>query len=136
MSLDSVRRALGGKARVLFPIASLALTALILTGPLFGGVLAFLHEAAFARFCLFWCLGACIVLAMSWRRLRPSVAASISVAACILVSAAYHFVCDYAAGLAVGAAAFFFSCLSGAILGALAGTWLIYVVMYSGNGKW
>ena len=136
MNIDSVRRALGGKARVVFPIAVLALTTLILVSPLIGGALAFLHEAAFARFCLFWCLGACVVLATSWRPLRPSVVASISTAACILVSAAFYFVYDHVVGLAVGLAAFFFSCLSGAILGALAGTWLIYAVMYSGGGRW
>lgn len=136
MDIDSMRRALRGKARVAFPIVSLALTAFILVSPCIEGPLAFLHEAAFARFCLFWCLGACVVLATSWRPLRPSVVASISTAACILVSVAFYFVYDHVVGLAVGLAAFFFSCLSGAILGALAGTWLIYAVVYAGGGRW
>ncbi len=136
MDIDSVRRALRGKARVVFPIVSLALTALILVSPCIEGPLAFLHEAAFARFCLFWGLGVCIVLATSWRPLRPSVVASISTATCILVSVAFYFVYDHVVGLAVGLAAFFFSCLSGAILGALAGTWLIYAVVYAGGGRW
>ena len=129
MSIDSTRRALRGKGRVVFPIASIVLTALIVASPFFTGLLAF------ARFCLFWCLGVCIVLATSARPLRPSVVASISTAISIVVAVTLYFVHDHVIGMPTGIAAFFFSCLSGAILGALAGTWIIYVLIYAGGSR-
>ena len=135
VSIDSTRRALRGKGRVVFPIASIVLTALIVASPFFTGLLAFLHEKAFARFCLFWCLGVCIVLATSARPLRPSVVASISTAISIVVAVTLYFVYDHVIGMPTGIAAFFFSCLSGAILGALAGTWIIYVLIYAGGNR-
>ena len=115
-----MRRVLRGKARVAFPIASVLIAILIVASPFMGGPLAFLHELAFARFCMFWCLGVCIVLTTSARPLRPAVVASISTAI---------------SDIAIGIAPFFFSCLSGAILGALAGTWLIYALIYAGNNR-
>ena len=119
----------------MFPVASILLTALIIASPFFTGPLAFLHEMAFARFCLFWCLGVCIVLATSARPLRPSVVASISTAISIVVSVTLYFVHDQVIGMPTGIAAFFFSCLSGAILGALAGTWIIYALIYAGGNR-
>lgn len=135
MSIDSVRRVLRGKARVAFPIASILIVVLIVVSPLLGGPLAFLHELAFARFCMFWCLGVCIVLATSARPLRPAVVASISTAISIVVAVVLYFVYERVTDLAIGIAPFFFSCLSGAILGALAGTWLIYALVYAGNSR-
>lgn len=133
MSIDSFRRALRGKARAAFPIASALLGALIIASPFFTGPLAFLHEMAFARFCLFWCLGVCVVLATSAHAWRPAVVASMSTAISIVVSVVLYFMYDHVLGAVSGIAAFFFSCLSGAILGALAGTWLIYALIYAGR---
>ena len=135
MSIDSVRRVLRGKARVAFPIASVLIAILIVASPFMGGPLAFLRELAFARFCMFWCLGVCIVLTTSARPLRPAVVASISTAISIVVSVVLYFVYERVSDIAIGIAPFFFSCLSGAILGALAGTWLIYALIYAGNNR-
>ena len=87
-----MRRVLRGKARVAFPIASVLIAILIVASPFMGGPLAFLHELAFARFCMFWCLGVCIVLATSARPLRPAVVASISTVISIVVSVVLYFV--------------------------------------------
>lgn len=135
MSIDTLSRALRSMARIVFPAASVLIAALIVASPLIGGCLAFLHEAAFARFCMFWALGVCIVLATSYRPLRPSVVASVSMALCIAVTVVFYFVYDLVLGMPVGLAAFFFSCLSGAILGALAGTWIIYALIYAGGSR-
>ena len=130
-----MRRVLRGKARVAFPSASVLIAILIVASPFMGGPLAFLHELAFARFCMFWCLGVCIVLATSARPLRPAVVASISTVISIVVSVVLYFVYERVSDIAIGVAPFFFSCLSGAILGALAGTWLIYALVYAGNNR-
>ena len=130
-----MRRVLRGKARVAFPIASVLIAILIVASPFMGGPLAFLHELAFARFCMFWCLGVCIVLTTSAHPLRPAVVASISTAISIVVSVVLYFVYERVSDIAIGIAPFFFSCQSGAILGALAGTWLIYALVYAGSNR-
>ena len=83
-----MRRVLRGKARVAFPIASVLIAILIVASPFMGGPLAFLHELAFARFCMFWCLGVCIVLTTSARPLRPAVVALIAGAGLSMLLAA------------------------------------------------
>ena len=75
------------------------------------------------------------MLATSARPLRPAVVASISTVISIMVSVVLYFVYERVSDIAIGVAPFFFSCLSGAILGALAGTWLIYALVYAGNNR-
>lgn len=120
-------------AHVVFPVLGLLIIALILTSPLFGEPLRLLCENAFTRFCMFWCLAVCAVLSYANRMVRPSTVAIIATAVSVVIVAAFYYI--YVSVLGVpDFSAFFFSCLSGAILGALAGTWLIYVMeVYAGK---
>jgi hypothetical protein len=106
----------------------LLVAVVILTSPLYGGVLAVLCRNAFARFCMFWILSVCMVLSYPTRVMRPSfVAVSASVVA-LVVGVGFYFVYTSVLGVPSDAPDLFLSCLAGAILGALAGTWLIYVL--------
>lgn len=126
MRHENLWHTLRDKAHIIFPILSLCAIAVILTSPFYGDPFQFLCRNAFARFCMFWCLAVFSVLSYANRYVRPSTVAVISTAVAIVVGAAFYFVQLKATG-APDLSAFFLSCLSGAILGALAGTWLIYV---------
>lgn len=115
------------KAHVIFPVLGALMVALILASPLLSGPLAFLSSNAFARFCMFWCLALFAVLSFANRAVRPSTVATISTAIAVVVGGVFYLVCSACAG-APDLSSFLLSCLSGAILGALAGTWLIYVL--------
>lgn len=121
------------KAHVVFPVLGLVVTAVILTSPLYDPPLRALCENAFARFCMFWCLAVFEVLSYANRMVRPSFVAAIAAAVAVVIGAAFYYV--YCGVLGVpDFSSFFFSCLSGAVLGALAGTWLIYVLeVYAGK---
>lgn len=76
---------------------------------------------------MFWCLAVFTVLSFANRLIRPSTVAIAATVVAVAVGALFVVVC-----VNVGIDAFSISdgllaCLSGAILGALAGTWLIYV---------
>lgn len=115
------------RAHVVFPTAAVLIAALILTCPLYGAPLAFLATNSFANFCMFWCLAVCIVLSFANRNTRPSTIAIVSTAAAVVVGFAFYTVYVNALG-EPDLSNLLLSCLSGAILGALAGTWLIYVL--------
>lgn len=125
---------LRGKAHIVFPILTLCAIAVILTSPFYGEPFRFLCTNAFARFCMFWCLAVFSVLSYANRYVRPSTVAIISTAVAVVIGAAFYFVQLKALG-APDASAFFLSCISGAILGALAGTWLIYVLEVYVGGR-
>lgn len=104
-----------------------ATVALILTSPFYSQPLAFLHENAFARFCMFWCLAVFSVLSFANRPTRPSTVAILATAISAVVVIAFYLGCAHLID-GMDISEFYLSCLSGAILGALAGTWLIYVL--------
>lgn len=121
------------KAHVLFPVLGLVVISVILTSPLYDPPLRVLCENAFARFCMFWCLAVFEVLSYANRMTRPSVVAIIATAVAVVIGTAFYYVCCSVLG-APDLSSFFFSCLSGSVLGALAGTWLIYVLeVYAGK---
>ena len=103
------------------------ITVLILTCPLYGGPLSFLATNSFANFCMFWCFAVCIVLSFANRRTRPSTIAIVSTATAVVMGVAFYFVYVNVLG-EPDLSNLLLACLSGAILGALAGTWLIYVL--------
>lgn len=115
------------KARTLFPILSLCFVALILTCPLYHGPLSFLSRNSFAQFCMFWCLAVCTVLAFANRPDRPSKVAMVATGVALITGLLFFFVCRLV-GLEPSVSTELLACLSGAILGALAGTWLVYVL--------
>lgn len=136
MGITQVWHKLRGKAHIIFPIVSLVLTALILASPFMGGPLAFMHQMEFMRFCMFWCLAVCIVLATCGSPRRPSLVATVSTLISVAVTVVLYLVYGSVLGQPSGVGPFFFSCLSGSILGALAGTWFIYVLeVYVGGRK-
>lgn len=116
-----------GRAHVIFPVAGVLLAALILTSPLHTSALVFLCTNSFARFCMFWCLAVCTVLSFSNRLVRPAKVAVIATAVAVVVGAAFFAIYVNVLGKP-DVSTFFLSCLSGAVLGALAGTWLVYVL--------
>ena len=116
-----------GRAHVIFPVAGVLLAALIITSPLYTSALMFLCTNSFARFCMFWCLAVCTVLSFVNRLVRPAKVAVIATAVAVVVGAAFFAIYVSALGNP-DVSTFFLSCLSGAVLGALAGTWLIYVL--------
>ncbi len=116
-----------GRAHIIFPVLGALCMALILTSPLYDAPLSFLCENAFARFCMFWCLAVCAVLSFANRLIRPSKVAIIATAVGVVVVGAFYAVYVNVLGRP-DVSTFVLSCLSGAILGALAGTWLIYVL--------
>lgn len=121
------------KAHVVFPVLALLDVALILTSPLYSGVPALLCGSAFSKFCMFWCFGACVVLSFANRRTRPAAVATLAALVAVAVGVAFYLVSSAVLGQP-DFGRFFFSCLSGAILGALAGTWLMYVMeVYAGR---
>lgn len=120
-------RTVRGRAHVIFPVLAVAVVALVLTSPFYGGPLSFLSSNAFARFCMFWCLGASTVLSFANRNPRPSVVAAMAVAIALVVCAAFCLIYVGVFG-DLDLSTFVLSCLAGAILGSLAGTWLIYVL--------
>ena len=115
------------KAHVISPTLAVLIAALILTCPLYSWPLSFLATNAFADFCMFWCFAVRIVLSFANRRTRPSTIAIVSTAAALVVGVAFYFVYVSVLG-EPDLSNLLFACLSGAILSALAGTWLIYVL--------
>ena len=127
MKREEVWRRVRGRAHAIFPLLGMLLVGLILTSPLYPGVLALLCQNAFARFCMFWCLAACVVLSFANKYMRPSTVAIIATGIAAVVFAPFYYIYLTILG-APEFSAFLLSCLAGAILGALAGTWLIYVL--------
>ena len=108
---------------------------LILTCPLYASPMSFLCENAFARFCMFWCLAIFTVLSFANRLIRPSTVAIVATAVAIVVGALFAVVCGAVPGMEFDVTDGLLACLSGAILGALAGTWLIYAFeVYARHG--
>ncbi len=103
------------------------MVALILTSPLYNGPLSFLSKNAFAQFCMFWCLAVCTVLSFANRPMRPSKVALVATGVALITGVVFFAVCQ-AVGMQPSATTELLACLSGAILGALAGTWLVYVL--------
>lgn len=116
-----------GRAHAIFPFLGVVMVALILTSPLYPNILQFVCQNAFARFCLFWCLAVCVVLSFANKYTRPSTVAIISTAIAAVIFAAFYCIYYFVLG-APEFSTFLLSCLAGAILGALAGNWLIYVL--------
>lgn len=116
------------KAHVIFPVLGACVVAIVLASPLYPEPFAFVCRNAFARFCLFWCLAVCAVLSFANRLMRPSVVAFIATAAAVAVGAGFCVLFAAVAPEAFVISDVLFSCLAGAILGALAGTWLVYVL--------
>ena len=112
----------------MFPILGVLMVVLILTSPLFGWPFAFLSENAFARFCMFWCLAVCSVLSFANKYMRPATVAIIATGLSLVVAAAFYLIYQGFHGIPTDLSTFLLSCLAGGILGALAGTWLIYVL--------
>lgn len=122
------------KAHVVFPALALLDVALILTSPLYSGLPALLCGGAFSKFCMFWCLGVFVVLSFANRRRRPAAVACLAAVVAVVVGLAFYLVSCLVLGQP-DFPRFFFACLSGAILGALAGTWFMYVMeVYVGRG--
>ncbi len=119
--------AVRNRARIIFPILGLCVAAVILTSPLYNGPLSFLSTNALAQFCMFWCLSVCTVLSFANRPIRPSTVALMATGVALVTGVLFFVVCQ-TVGLQPSASAELLSCLSGAILGALAGTWLVYVL--------
>ena len=127
MKREDVWRTVRSRAHAIFPLLGVVMVALILTSPLYPDMLQFLCQNAFARFCMFWCLAVCVVLSFANKYMRPSTVAIISTAIAAVVVAAFYFIYLNILGTPEFST-FLLSCLAGAILGALAGTWLIYVL--------
>lgn len=127
MKTKDLWRTIRRKAHIIFPILAACVTLLILTSPLYAPPLAFLCENAFARFCMFWCLAVFTVLSFANRLIRPSTVAIAATVVAVAVGALFAVVCANAGIDAFSISDGLLACLSGAILGALAGTWLIYV---------
>lgn len=116
------------RAHILFPILSTCMVVLILTSLFYIEPFALLYRNAFARFCMFWLLAVFTVLAFSNRVIRPSTVAIAATAIAIVVGAAFCLIFAAVAPALFNFSDVLLSCLAGAILGALAGTWLIYVL--------
>jgi hypothetical protein len=116
------------KAHILFPALTVLVAAVILTSPLYKGPLGILCRNDFARFCMFWCLAVTMVLSWVNRHVRPATVATAASAAALVVGVAFYGTYSLVLGAPSDAPDMFLSCLSGAILGALAGTWLIYAL--------
>ena len=115
------------KAHIIFPCLGGLAVVLILTSPLFPAPLQFLSDNAFARFCMFWCFAVFAVLSFANKYMRPQAVALFVTVGAIIVAAGFCAIYSAIRG-GIDMSPFLFSCLSGAILGALAGTWLIYVL--------
>lgn len=117
---------LRSRAHIVFPLLTLGVALLILTCPLYAPPLTFLCQNAFARFCMFWCLAVFTVLSFANRLIRPSTVAIVATVVAIVVGALFAVVCTQVPTMTFNISDGLLACLSGAILGALAGTWLIY----------
>lgn len=115
------------RARVIFPLLGLGMVALILTSPLYRGPFSFLSSNAFAQFCMFWCLSVCTVLTFANRPIRPSKVVLVATGVALVTGLFFFLICR-CVGLEPSVSTELLTCLSGAILGALAGTWLVYVL--------
>lgn len=116
------------RAHVVFPPLA-GLTALvILTSPLYPEPLGFVSGNPFARFSLFWVMSVCVVMSTANNPLRPSIVALGAGMVALVIGFLFCFICVQARGaLPDPVGDMVLSCLAGAVLGALAGTWLLYV---------
>lgn len=117
-----------GHAHQLFPVLAILDGILILTSPLYPWPLSWLSDNSFARFCMFWALALCIVLAFANHRLRPAGIAVFSILASIAVGVVFIAIHLAVTDAPEQVADIALSAIAGAILGALAGTWLLYVL--------
>ena len=115
-------------AHQLFPALAVLVCIIIFTSPFYEWPVAWLSDVAFGRFCMFWVLSACIVLSFANRHYRPAAVSVLSFVVSLVVGIAFTAI--YVSGTATAEAIpeVTLSYLSGAILGALAGTWLMYVL--------
>lgn len=122
------------RAHIVFPLLAALVSALILTCPAYGAPFDWIANNAFARFAMFWCLAVCVVLSFANRLFRPSSVAIAATLVSIGIGCGFYFIYVLASPQPEDFSALLLSCLSGAVLGALAGTWLIYVLeVYIGH---
>lgn len=128
MTDKTLYRFLKTRSRLLFGIVAGLTAAVIVASPFFPAPLQFLSQNPLARFCLFWLLAAAVVLTLMDRRMHPAsmalYASVVTVAVCII----FCIFGPLSGAPAVSTSQLILSCFSGALLGALAGTWLIYVI--------
>ena len=118
----------------MFPALAAIGVVIILTSPFYAWPFSWLSDSAFARFCMFWALSVCIVLAFINQRYRPAAISIISVVVSLIIGALFTWIYISFTAEADAIPETVLSCLSGSILGALAGTWLIYVLeVYQGK---
>lgn len=116
------------RAHVVFPAAASLVALLILTCPLYPEPLAFLSEIPFARFSMFWVFSVCMVMSWAGRTPRPAFVALVTEGISVILGVLYCVVCALTTGLPAPVSDLVLSCLAGAVLGMLAGTWILYVL--------
>ena len=114
------------RAHVVFPAVAAVEGAVVLASPFFPDALAFLYDTALMRFGVFWVMALCVVLAFSNRILRPSLVAFFAAGVGFVFGCVFVGVFAAVAGAPANLSNFTFPCMAGAIIGALAGTWLEY----------
>lgn len=114
-------------APVIFPTLSVLLTVLIALTPLYEKSVEFVISTSFIRFALFWFLGVAVLFSQKNTRIKPY---RVAFRATLLSLGALALYCvvSYKVNGALQLNDVLFDSLSGALLGALAGTWAKYIL--------